>query len=387
MNHRFILNRVSNTAATLCYATFLAGCSIATVPPAVPAPTPVVTPILGSTVISQENVGRMAELMRAAVGDTTPVAAIGFTEALTGVVVAHRSGNLRHLNLPEGHVLTSLNVTPLSVGATVLNKFGDLLATVAGDSPNAVSAGYSSNLDGMQLWDVSIGRIDPKLIITSTIGTRDVALSADGRLLLESGISGFSILDSTTRRYIVMTILMNQEGNAGPYRGLDAATIDEQGEYIALADQNGLLGIHRVLTDSTQLVTSIETFGVRGSGQTYSNPHWRPAAIAFDSTRHWLALVASGQLLVFKLQPVSNHWHITISSPSDPSAALAFSPRGDLLATGTARGWQIWDVAKKKLLAENKITPVYALTFSSDGRLFAVGDVNGAVHVWGIPSR
>jgi WD40 repeat protein len=30
---------------------------------------------------------------------------------------------------------------------------------------------------------------------------------------------------------------------------------------------------------------------------------------------------------------------------------------------------------------------VYAVTFSPDGRLFAWGDANGVVHLWGVPEK
>lgn len=389
MNGDLIIRRMGSIAATLCSAVSIAGCSILTVPPAALVPTPVITPAFGGvSAIKKDNVEQIVELMQVEVGDATPIAAIGFTEAVTGVVVAYHSGALRHVSFPDGKVLASFNVAPISVGATVFDKSGRLLATVAGDAPNAEAAGYSSNLDGVRVWDVNTGTLNPRWTITVTGHDRDVALNADGDSLLEAGRSGgFSILDGTTRRYAVNMALMNQESPEGPFRGFDAATFDEQGQYIALADQNGLVVIRRVLPNDAEAVVSISTPGARYDWYAHRDSLWKPTAIAFDPSRRWLALVASGQLLVYRLQPVTNHLHVTISSPSDPSAALAYDPSGELLAVGTASGWQIWDVANKKLLSENKAAPVYAMTFSPDGRLFAVGDANGVMHVWGIPDK
>jgi hypothetical protein len=52
---------------------------------------------------------------------------------------------------------------------------------------------------------------------------------------------------------------------------------------------------------------------------------------------------------------------------------------------GTTSGWQLWSVGNKKLLLENE-RATFAVTFSPDGRLFAWGDTEGDIHLWGVPA-
>jgi WD40 repeat protein len=68
--------------------------------------------------------------------------------------------------------------------------------------------------------------------------------------------------------------------------------------------------------------------------------------------------------------------------------ALAFSPNGKIIATGSNNHIKLWDVAKGKEIAEAELTsdnPVYKLAFSPDGKTLA--SVTGAysIKLWEVP--
>jgi WD40 repeat protein len=98
-----------------------------------------------------------------------------------------------------------------------------------------------------------------------------------------------------------------------------------------------------------------------------------------------MAMVTTDHLVVWNLQARLNNMLIEESLPYSPLAGLIFSPDGNLLAVGTAGGWQLWSMGDKKLLLENE-QATFAVTFSPDGRLFAWGDAGGVVHLWGVPA-
>jgi WD40 repeat protein len=70
------------------------------------------------------------------------------------------------------------------------------------------------------------------------------------------------------------------------------------------------------------------------------------------------------------------------------SGALAYSPSGLLLATGTREGTvRIWDVAAKQVTQViTNAAPIRSLRFSPDGKLLAVGPQRGPVKLWEVPA-
>jgi WD40 repeat protein len=66
---------------------------------------------------------------------------------------------------------------------------------------------------------------------------------------------------------------------------------------------------------------------------------------------------------------------------------VTFSADGKRLAAGGSKGVRVWDVAMGKLEKEIKTeAAILALTFSPDGKVLAAGAFTGQAHVWGTGS-
>jgi WD40 repeat protein len=164
----------------------------------------------------------------------------------------------------------------------------------------------------------------------------------------------------------------------------DVLAFDAAGDLFAAADEAGKVAVYEFRPPNYPE----HAYAIIERPTEHLGP--RPLALSFSPTRQWLAAVRGNQLVVWPLQTLGFPRQIEalVSAQAGVTAALAFNPAGDLLAVGTSDRWQIWDVANKKLLIDEITqTPIYAVTFSPDGRLFAVGDANGVVQVWEVPSK
>ncbi len=71
----------------------------------------------------------------------------------------------------------------------------------------------------------------------------------------------------------------------------------------------------------------------------------------------------------------------------EPVSSLAFSPQGQILASGsydsTVRLWRVPDGTPLHTL-EGHTGSVHAVAFSPDGTLLASGSEDGTVRLWGV---
>jgi WD40 repeat protein len=162
----------------------------------------------------------------------------------------------------------------------------------------------------------------------------------------------------------------------------DVIAFDVQGEFFAAADEAGKVAVFpfRPPKYPRQAQAILEKPGPLGP---------RPLALAFDPRRRWLAGVRGDELIVWNLQSLryERQLEASVGHIAGLTASLAFDPSGELLGVGTANGWQMWNVKEKQLVTQGTDVRVYAVGFSPDGRLFAWGDANGVVHLWGIPAK
>ncbi len=81
----------------------------------------------------------------------------------------------------------------------------------------------------------------------------------------------------------------------------------------------------------------------------------------------------------------TNLWAIPNLRSAFPVGALAVSPNGKLLATGsTNQSILVWDIATRQVIASSpqKVRFLHDITFAPDGRVLAFADERGAIFLW-----
>jgi WD40 repeat protein len=198
----------------------------------------------------------------------------------------------------------------------------------------------------------------------------DVALNSSGQMLAIVDSGGLSVWDTNTKKPIFLLVIGSEIKKNYNTSSTTSVAIDRTGTWIAHANDNGTVEIED--REQNHIVWSVQ---IQDEGT--------PLALAFDTSRSRLAAVTSKSLTMWDLRGSTQNEALNAPLLDSPLASLAFSPDGSLLAVGTSNGWQVWSVADRKLLSENK-RPTYAIAFSPDGRLFASGDALGVIHVWGL---
>ncbi len=117
------------------------------------------------------------------------------------------------------------------------------------------------------------------------------------------------------------------------------------------------------LLDSSAIHTPVRLLGVEGGAVTAVDPRGSIVATAGSDgcVRMWSLADGHAKLGEIVSRDVS---------------ALAFDPRGDILAVGGFYGVELWDASDPSspiLLSHNEITQVRSLSYSPDGRLLLVG--------------
>ncbi len=156
------------------------------------------------------------------------------------------------------------------------------------------------------------------------------------------------------------------------------------------------------------LLLSLEADRLSGSAEAHAdllraidyNPRLLSFLAAQGSPVRSVAFSPKGTLLAAgSADGTIRLWNASSRQPSGPPLAghtgavngLAFSPDGRLLASGSNDGTvRLWDVAKRRLLAPSLMHQGVAVTsvaFSPDGTFLAAGDSAGSIQLWDVAGR
>ncbi len=181
------------------------------------------------------------------------------------------------------------------------------------------------------------------------------------------------------------------------FHTISRIAFDSTGTYIACTTEEGRLLVY----DFKNL------FGLTGitdeeilAGRGYENqPHpwwvkrrqygeYQPSAniitvdLAFDDTLTWLAQLTDQDLVVRDLGRA--FFSSRMNLPIEGGTVLAFNHTGNLLAVGTQNGIALFDLKRLERIASFEVGEVTGLYFSRDDRLLLWGDLEGAIHLWGV---
>jgi WD40 repeat protein len=107
--------------------------------------------------------------------------------------------------------------------------------------------------------------------------------------------------------------------------------------------------------------------------------------VAFSPDGRTLAAAAGAEVWLWD----SATWENTAvwAGPVFRTGEMAFSPDGSVLAVTYVQQVWLWDAATgEKLTVKNSPASIFAIAYSPDGRFIATGTSDGNIHLWGVPA-
>lgn len=236
------------------------------------------------------------------------------------------------------------------------------------------------------MWSLSnnqqIGSIDKRLKIADWFDhDRAIIFSPDGKLIAFSTIEG-----ADCNNILLWNVEAWQEESVfrgrplvGSFSRIHAVSFSNDGKLLASASKDGTVKLWDVLTKE-------QYASLQHQNSVY--------AIAFSPKDFILASGDSKGYVEF--WDVNSKKRLDIFQPKEFSSvnSIAFNFNGSMLAVGGDGDWtegkhlEVWDVSSKKvihfLVGHND--PVNSVAFSPDGQLLASGSKNGNVKLWDVNS-
>jgi WD40 repeat protein len=267
----------------------------------------------------------------------------------------------------------------VAVGSIAFSPDGKLLAT---GSDNAV-----------RLWDVSTHRQIGTAMTSTATGVFSLAFSPDGAILAAgtTSSSGRDLMDGAVQLWKVAT--RRQIGgpfadNAGP---VSSVAFSSNGTTVATGSASGNI---QLWNTATRQMTGFPLAGNAGpvSDVAFSPGGTTLASATLDGTaRLWNVALATGSQIGGSLNAGTPLPLEVLSIP------VAFSPDGQILATGTnggaiagSIGGKLWNVTTHRQIGgtlNGGPNGFSAVVFSPDGNILATGDNGGTARLWSVATR
>lgn len=227
-----------------------------------------------------------------------------------------------------------------------------------------------------RLWDVATHRQLGPPIKADATEIDDVAFSPGGGILATAGIDGaVRLWDVATHRQLGSTI------RAGRLRAGAADVVwvafSPNGKLLATADSLGAATVWTVATHRQVGAPIVSPGGVTG--------------VAFSPAGD---LLATGGNEAARLWSVATHRQVGVTMHAGRiggTAQVVFSPDGELLATAGGSTAQLWDVATQRRIG-TPITaaggaPVNGAAFSPDGKILATVGNDTTARLWNVATH